>query len=674
MPAAPALGGEHESEKTYPPPPAGGTDAAVQSRSGTAAAPTALTNFLGVGRGFTGPDGTFTVGSAPPDTDGDVGPDHYVQIVNSAIAVFTKTGTPVLGPIQTNTIWGGFGGMCQTHNDGDGIVKYDRQADRWIVTQFAVSASENLQCVAVSTTPDPTGSYNRYSFAYSLFPDYPKLSVWPDAYYITFNMFAGNISRGAKVCAYDRQRMFAGQAASQQCFDTGSAFHSLLASDLDGATPPPAGSANYLFNTGTNSLNRWMFHVDWATPGNSTMTGPTSVPVAAFSAACGGGACVTQKGTKQKLDSLGDRLMWRLAYRNFGDHESLVATHSVAVAGIASTRWYEIRNPGGTPSVFQQGTFNPDSLHRWMGSIAMDGSGNIALGYSTSSANTFPAIRYTGHLVTDPPGMMGQGEAILFAGTGSQTQGLGRWGDYSAMAVDPTDDCTFWYTNEYLTQNGSFNWSTRIGSFKFAECGAPPQPDFSLSASPTTQTVAPGGSTSYTTTITPSNGFSGAVALSVDGLPAGASGTFSPNPATTTSTLNVVTSLSTPAGSYPLTITGTAGSLTHTAPTTLVVSGGGGGGDFTISASPANQRALRGQSTTYTITITPTGGFVGSVTLSASGGQPGSTYSFSPNPATSSSVLTVQTLAGGGTGTFTITIQGTSGSVGHSTTVTITTK
>jgi hypothetical protein len=228
-------------------------------------------------------------------------------------------------------------------------------------------------------------------------------------------------------------------------------------------------------NFGTNSLNLWKFHVDFATPANSTFTGPTNIPVAAFTAACaGGGTCIPQPSTKNKLDSLADRLMYRLAYRNFGTHESLVVTHSVTVSGgkrssTTGVRWYELRSPNGTPTVFQQGTYAPDSDSRWMGSIAMDKLGDMALGYSVSSGSTFPSIRYTGRLATDPLGTM-EAETSIKAGAGSQTGSLHRWGDYSSMSVDPVDDCTFWYTTEYLQTTGSFNWSTQIASFKFTGC------------------------------------------------------------------------------------------------------------------------------------------------------------------------------------------------------------
>lgn len=219
---------------------------------------------------------------------------------------------------------------------------------------------------------------------------------------------------------------------------------------------------------GTNSLNVWQFHVDFNNPSNTTLLGPISIPVAPFSEACGGGACVPQKGTSQLLNTLVDRLMYRLAYRNFGGHESLVLTHAVIVGGRVAVSWAEIRSPGQGPFVYQGGAYAPDSNCRWMGSIAMDKVGDIAIGYSVSGSSMNPSIRYTGRTSTDPTGKL-ESEATLMAGTGSQTS-TNAWGDYSAMTVDPVDDCTFWYANEYLTVNGSKNWHTRIASFKFTNC------------------------------------------------------------------------------------------------------------------------------------------------------------------------------------------------------------
>jgi hypothetical protein len=464
-------------------------DPVLQNWFSPLAIPTPILNFDGVGQGFTGPNGTFTVVSAPPDTNGAVGPNHSVQIVNTDFAIFNKSGTPIYGPVPINTLWSGFGGGCQTNNDGDPVVVYDRISDRWVISQFSVSTTPYLQCVAVSQTADPTGAYNRYSFSYgTAFNDYPKMGVWPDAYYVTYNMFAnGTTFSGAKICAFDRTRMLAGQAATQQCFDTSTSYGGLLPSDLDGSRLPPAGSPNYILSLGSaaNTLAFWKFHVDWTTPGNSTFIGPTTLATAAYAEACGGGTCIPQAGTTQQLDSLADRLMYRLAYRNFGDHEALVTNHSITAGASVGVRWYEIRSPGTTPAIIQQGTYAPDSNYRWMGSIAQDQSGNMALGFSLSGAALRPTISYTGRLAGDAFGQMTQGVGTIIAGGGSQIgSSLTRWGDYSAMQVDPVDDCTFWYTTEYIPVDGAFNWRTRIASFKFPSC-APPPPTSTPTSTPT---------------------------------------------------------------------------------------------------------------------------------------------------------------------------------------------
>ena len=451
-------------------------DQALQTTVYAQIATSAGLNFAGVGNGDYG----FAPNAAPPDTNLAVGATQVVQWVNESFAVFDKaTGAIVSGfPKAGNTLWAGFGGGCETNNDGDPIVQYDKAANRWVMTQFSVSTTPYLQCVAVSTTSDATGPYNRYAFSYGTtqFPDYPKLGVWPDAYYISYNIF--NNARtfaGAKVCAFDRTAMLAGAVATQQCFQLSTSYGGLLPSDLDGTIVPPAGAPNTFMNFGSNSLNLWKFHADFAAPSNATFTGPTNLAVAAFSPACGGGTCIPQPNTSQQLDSLADRLMYRLAYRRFTDgHESLVVNHSVKASGnkhsqIVGIRWYEVRNPNSTPTVFQQGTYSPDSINRWMGSIAMDKFGNMAMGYSASSSSTFPSIRYTGRLPTDPLGAMETENSVLTGG-GSQLSNLSRWGDYSALSVDPVDDCTFWYTTEYLKSSGTFNWSTRIAAFKFPGC------------------------------------------------------------------------------------------------------------------------------------------------------------------------------------------------------------
>jgi hypothetical protein len=610
------------------------------------AIPSTLSSFDGVGQGFSGPSGTFTVSSAPPDTDGDVGPNHYFQLVNTDFAIFNKSGTAILGPVPTNTIWSGFGGGCQSNNDGDGNVLYDPIANRWVISQFSVSTTPFLECVAVSQTADPTGAWNRYSFQYTNFPDYPKMGVWPDAYYETFNMFnaAGTAYLGAQVCAYDRTKMLAGQAATQQCFTTSTTYGGLLASDLDGARLPPSGAPNFVLGLGATAttLAYWKFHVDWTTPANTTFTGPSTITVPSYSEACGGGTCIPQGGVTQQLDSLADRLMFRLAYRSFSDHEAVVVNHSVTAGSSVGVRWYEIRSTSGTPALFQSGTYAPNTDFRWMGSIAMDQSGNMGLGFSLSSASFHPAVRYTGRLVTDAAGTMSQGEGSILDGPGSQTgSSLSRWGDYSAIAVDPSDDCTFWYTNEYIPSNGAFNWRTRIGSFKFANCGGTVANDFSISASPSSLTLgqAAQGTSTISTAVT--SGSAETVNLTVSGTPAGATASLSPTSITAggSSTLTVNAGTAT-AGTYALTVTGTAASATHSTTVSLTVTSSGGSG---ITNGGFETGSLSGWTSAGT-TAAVTGGHSGTYAARA-----GST---SPTSGDSSIAQTFTAPSGGGTLSF----------------------
>jgi hypothetical protein len=666
---------KNKEPKDGPPPPApGGIDPVVQSSLATTAAPALGLGFEGVGQGFSGPSGAFSVDSAPPDPNGAVGPNHFVEVVNESFAIFNKSGTPVYGPVRTNTVWSGFGGGCQSNDDGDATVEYDRLADRWIISQFSVSTTPFLQCVAVSTSGNPSGSYYRYSFQYANFPDYPKLGVWPDAYYTTFNMFnaSGTAFLGPEVCAYDRSKMLLGQTATQQCFTLSTLYGSLLPADLDGPTAPPLGAPNYLLSFGTNSLQLWKFHVDWTTPANSTLGSPTIVPVAAFSAACsGGGACIPQSGTSTKLDSLADRLMYRLAYRNFGDHESLVVNHSVTAGSSVGVRWYELRNPNATPTVYQQGTFAPDSSYRWMGSVAMDHTGDIALGYSVSSTALHPGIRYTGRLAGDPLGTMTQGEGTIITGNGSQTRKLSRWGDYTSMSVDPSDDCTFWFTNEYLASNGSFNWHTRIGSFKFPSCTSGPS-DFSIAASPSSLSLGQGGSGTATISTAVTSGSTQTVSLSASGQPAGTTVGFSPSSvsAGASSTMTVNVGAGTTPGTYTLTVTGTAASGTHTTTVAVTVVAS----DFSLAANPSSLSLAQGSSGTSTIGTSVTSGAAQTVVLSATGQPAGVTVGFNPGSVTTggSSTMTVTVDPLTTPGDYTIVVTGTGSTATHTTSVALT--
>jgi hypothetical protein len=511
-----------------------------------------------------------TINGTPPDTNGAVGPNHFVQTVNGGIAIWDKQGRLLFGSKLLNVLWTGYvgtnpGNQCATRNDGDPVVVYDQLADRWFISQFSVPSNTGpgFQCAAVSQTSDPTGSYFLYDFEYPAFNDYGKFGVWPDAYYASFNNF-GKRFVGADLCAYDRASMLAGNTATQQCFQQSSTVFGVLPASLDGNVSPPRGEPAFFLNLGTNALNLWKLHVDFTTPANSTLGGPTAIPVAAFTPACnGGGTCIPEPGGGL-LDSLAERLMFRLSYRNFGTHEALVVNHTVTANGASGIRWYEIRDPNGMPTVYQEGTLAPDDGNfRWMGSIAQDQAQDFLVGYSLSSSTIDPSIAWAGRLVTDPLGLMAQGEAIIDAGTGTETT-ASRWGDYSNMTVDPTDDCTFWYTQELYLTTGEFTWDTRIADFKFPSCGAN---DFVIGVSPSPVSLPQSGSVVYEVSTDSTIGGPETIVLNVQDLPAGVTGIFSPSsvPAGASSTLTLTAAPTAPPTGSPVqfTVIGTAPSALH---------------------------------------------------------------------------------------------------------------
>lgn len=451
-------------------------------------------------------------GYAPPDTSLDVGETQVVEAVNVRMQVWDKAGNSLLGPQATNVLFFGFGGQCESSNSGDATVVYDRLAKRWVVSQFAVSSTPYLQCIAVSQTSDALGSWYRYSFAYSFFPDYPKLAVWPDAYYTTFNGFTSSGGwYGGVVCAYDRAAMLQGLTAKQACY-TNPLYGGMLVAGVEGSATPAAGTDAYAIALGdTNSeLATWRFSPSFTDTPTLAVTGPDSVTVATYNLPCSGsgGNCVPQPGTNNRLDTLGERLMYRYVYRKIAGQESLLVSHSVADAtsGVTGVRWYELRGAAtdtGTPTLYQQGTVLPDATYRWMPSISMDKVGNIGMVYSVSSSSMYPSIAVTGRLSGDTLGVMTQAESIVVAGTGSQTSSQGRaltrWGDYAAAVVDPVDDCTFWVASEYLATTGAFNWKTGIANFTYPSCsggavGSAPV----VQTQPTNATVTEGAVASFT--------------------------------------------------------------------------------------------------------------------------------------------------------------------------------
>jgi hypothetical protein len=474
-------------------------DEAVQNRhiSEPSVMPGTILNFDGI------PFPGVACNCVPPDTDGEVGATQYVQIVNRGYQVFDKTtGASMFGPVDIATIWAGFGGLCENNGAGDPIVLYDQLAHRWLVSQFAVDPGSNAatdECIAISTTPDATGPYNRYGFHFGVnFFDYPHIAVWPDAYYMSDNVFntSGTAFLGPQPFAFDRAAMLAGLPATfvSTGITGGPTENPYHPADLDGLTLPAAGApATFVEWPGGGTYKVFHFHADFVTPALTTFTLFASPAAAAFTELCPTTrSCVPQLGTADGLDGIGDRLMHRLAYRNFGGFESVVGNFTVSSNGVAGIRWFELRDvTAGPVTVFQESTYQPDTAWRWMGSAAQDRQGDLAIGFSTSSASIFPQIRYAGRLVTDPVNTLAQGEAHLFDGAGSQTGSFNRWGDYSALSIDPVDDCTFWYTQEYYPTTSQFNWRTRIGNFKFSSC------------IPNTPTPTVTGTRTATPTVTP---------------------------------------------------------------------------------------------------------------------------------------------------------------------------
>jgi hypothetical protein len=448
----------------------------------------------------------------PPDTNGEVGPNNFVEMINLVFAVYDKAGNLLAGPIRSGSLWDGFPVANCALNAGDPVVLYDQFKDRWLLSQFTPSNSgpEFWNCVAISTTSDPTGTYYRYAFSTGPnFPDYPKYGNWTDSYVLTTREFGPTIEYGIGVYALEKNKMTDGDpnARMVRFFIDGNipgqlplVGDGLLPADVDGKQKPKTDTAIPIIGTQDDdsdygatfdAINIFDLYIKWRSTPIASLELNTQLPTAPFDSIfpCNlvtdpnGRDCLPQPGitnTAQYLDILSyrQRPTFRLAYRNFKTYESLVTNQSVeATPGVAGARWYEIRRDGsGAYSIYQQGTYDPgDGVHRWMGSVAMDKKGNMALGYSVVNGTTvFPGIRYTGRLASDPLGQMTLGEGTIIDGTGVQRTTNSRWGDYTDITVDPTDDCTFWYVNEYYTlagQNSSTaGWQTRVGTFKLPGC------------------------------------------------------------------------------------------------------------------------------------------------------------------------------------------------------------
>ena len=523
--------------------------AVEQTNQGNGRTARLLASFDGLGAGFVGPQGSARLGN-PSDNSLAVGPDHIIQIVNTRIAIFTKkgarfgtTGNVLLGPVETRTVFKGFGD-ADTINNGDAVVRYDQLAKRWLIVMpifrrlpnrtnapapaqtggaavlswpavtnqpgkadvfyqpppAAPNAGESgtnalprgqrgpggraqagpyAMCYAVSTSPDPLGSWFRYEFIRPLFPDYPRPAIWPDGYYVPSSTGDDVIQKQAFVV--ERDKMLKGEDAREQGIIL-DGVNFLNCADIDGSRLPPHGSPNIVMAAGGTQLKHildddgiyvWNFHVDWKNPRNTTLEGPRKIAVAPYHYLGGGQltSCVPQPGVDRRLDSQGDKIMQRLVYRRIGSQESIVAVHSIATsAGGGGVRWYEFRigktGKGRELQLHQQGTYAPEGAYRWMASPAMDASGNIGIGYSFGSATDFPGQRFAGRLASDPPGTLTLHEIVLAEGEAAQTNTL-RWEDYAQAAVDPSDDRTIWYVGDYL-KKGERTYSTRIGAFRLA--------------------------------------------------------------------------------------------------------------------------------------------------------------------------------------------------------------
>jgi len=465
-------------------------------------------------------------GCLPPDTDGDVGPNHYVEALNVAFRVYDKSGTPLTPPTTFNSLFAPLVGTpCSGSNGGDPFVFYDHIADRWVISDFAFPSLSGpfYQCIGVSTSGDPTGTYNLYAIQVepsqpTWIGDYPKMALWSDpqpggAYHLTVNLFDGPTLafEGVRVFAFDRGSMLTGGPANAIAFTLSLAgvgdSYSFVAANFRTGDAPPAGRDEMVLAVDATvpgatltQVHARFFHVDFVTPSNSTFgVGPDHTPnaeitvnpfVQAWTASTYN--LVPQQGTSQKLDTLGDKIMTPLVYQNRDGTESLWADQTTMLNfpnGPTAVTWYQFDVTGGTfpatPVQQQEWTNGGDGLFRWMPSIAVDQDGNTAIGYSTSSDSIFAGIRYAGRLAGDPANDLGQGEAIMTNGGGAQTHPLGRWGDYTYTSIDPSNGMDFWHVNEYYTATSSASWATKIGKFNFVGGGGTPTPTPTVRPTPT---------------------------------------------------------------------------------------------------------------------------------------------------------------------------------------------
>ena len=437
---------------------------------------------------------------SPPDTDGQVGPSHYLQMINLLTTIFDKNGNIVLGPSPTNIFWDGIGGNCQEYNQGDPIVLYDEVADRWLISQFAFpdSLGSFSQCVAISQTSSPLGGWHRYEFSFDDYGmnDYPKHGIVSDSIAMMANLFTKrgrNFNWGGTFLGVmDKTAMYAGDNTARLIgFNIGTVEFGFVAGDLDGFGSVPA-----LFGTAMsteNAFDIWQVDVDWSmVPAPASVSRVASVSITPFDSelcTASRGACIPQPDNGPLLESLSDRLMHRLQIRDFNDYLTMVTAHTVDVGGgRAGIRWYELRDYKDLNGwqLYQEGTFGPaDSEHRWMPSAAMNAAGDIGIGYLLASTERYVSIAAVGQTaLNSQPGILNSEERICAHGSGVQ-EDVSRAGDYSSTSVDPNDD-SFWHTNEVFRESGPYKWDTFVCEFVVADNGGsntPPTADFSYTCS-----------------------------------------------------------------------------------------------------------------------------------------------------------------------------------------------
>jgi len=416
----------------------------------------------------------------PPDTEGDVGTDHYLQMVNMSFSIFDKQGNLIFGPAANLTIWQEAPGIWSEYSNGDPIVLYDESANRWLISELSFPYHPNgpyYEKIAISESGDPTGSWYLYGYEYDYFCDYPKIGVWRDGYYMTTN---NNYWDGTAwhfhavgVSVLERDSMLVGSPNARRIFFDlypNTEPWSVLPADFDGESPPEGAPAYlaYYKEAFPDRIGIFSVFTNWNSPATSEIQFSDTLYPEPFSGDLPNG--IPQPEGAPYLASMSNRLLYRLQYRNFGSYQTLVTNHTVNNGNdVAAIRWYEFRNDGEGWQIFQQGTYSPDNTCRWMGSIAMDAYGNIALGYSVSDINTYPSIRFTGRYNDDPLGIMTIQEQEVIQGSGVQLNYNHRWGDYSSMSVDPVNNTDFWYTQEYYEITGNRTWQTRIAAFNLID-------------------------------------------------------------------------------------------------------------------------------------------------------------------------------------------------------------